>query len=156
VVANKLGSLKGYRPLFVPSSIVGIGAMELADTADRSGVENTTMSPASLPRLLKRLKVSANRRLTDIQRISKLGNRYEPLLPDKLQHSSPSGNRRIGSGLGIHQISVEICHFWKVFHRPSVEINRKVKEKHSFFRKYVIFRTIFNREGSLFCLIRTI
>ena len=156
VIADELCSLQGDGSFFIPGSVVGIWAMELTYAAYRPGVKDPSVSAPGFSRLLERFEVSANGRFTHIQGILELRDRNEPLLPDKLQHSGPSGHRRIGRGLEIHQIQVEIIQNRRVFRLQSGAFGRHMEETHSFFQKYVISWEVFNRRAVLFCLIGTI
>jgi hypothetical protein len=139
----------------VPSPIVGVRSLELTDAADGSCVEDPAVGPSGFSGLFERFEISADGRLADIQGVFKFWDRNEPLEPDKLQHSSPTGHRRVRRGLGIHQNSVEIDQNWHVFCLMEDLNHHDLKEKHSFLQKYVIFWGVFNRQRCLFCLIRT-
>ena len=156
MIVYEFGGLEGDGSFLVPSTIVGVGSLELTDAADGSCVEDPAVGTAGFSGLFERFEIAADGRLADIEGVFKFGDRNEPLEPDKLQHSSPTGHRRVRRGLGIHQNTAKIDQNKQFFCLVSDANHHEAKEKHSFFQKYVIFWAFFNRRGRLFCLIRTI
>lgn len=155
MIVYEFGGFEGDGSFLVPSPIVGVWSLELTDAADGSCVEDPAVGASGFSGLFERFEIATDGRLADIQGVFEFRDRNEPLEPDKFQHSSPTGHRRVRRGLGIHQNSVEIDQNKQFFCLVSDANHHEAKEKHSFFPKYVIFWAVFNRRRCLFCLIRT-